>query len=98
MMMSHTYAEAYRRMLYRCQNKECGHAEWLWNSRNGVTPFGIWCHRCEGDALHEEWERDQYLPDYSPFPGERYFVGQSEKPRIVVARPGDGYSSSGRFA
>lgn len=66
-----THKEAFALMLYRCET--CGFEERLWNSRDGVTPFGVDCRRCGNSAYHVEWYRDQVLPDYDPPPGDRYF-------------------------
>lgn len=49
------HREAYHIMLYRCDK---GHDELLWNTRDGVTPFGINCIECGSGAYHENWEQD----------------------------------------
>lgn len=58
-------------MKYRCS--ECGAVEWIWNSRDGVTPFGVEM-KCGHDGHHVDWQRDQYMPGYIPDVGERVFV------------------------
>lgn len=65
------HAEAFKLMIYQCQ--QCGYAERIWNSRDGVTPFGVGCRHCGDDAMHTSWRSDQYLPDHDPKPGDRYF-------------------------
>lgn len=40
MASRHLHKEAFCLMLYR--GVESGEEEWLWNSRDGVTPFIIW--------------------------------------------------------
>ena len=70
-MTEHQHKEAFNQMLYICQ--ECGFLEILWNSRNGVTPFGISCRHCAGDALHKHWQLDHRMPDWTPTPGTRIF-------------------------
>lgn len=64
--------EAFQRMLYRCKS-DPSHEEWIWNSRDGVTPFCVDCRNCGAIAEHVEWKRDQYLPAYRPAHGERVF-------------------------
>lgn len=80
--MSHK--EAFALMLYRCET--CGFEELLWNSRDGVTPFGVGCRRCGEDAMHVEWYRDRYLPDYDPKPGDRYFRDGTEAEARAIMR------------
>lgn len=57
-------------MLYRDTN---GNEEWIWNSRDGVTPYGI-TSRQGFNATHCEWSRDRCVPDHKPNPGDRIFV------------------------
>ena len=82
------HGEAFHRMLYRCEDRGgCGFEEWIWNSRDGVTPFCIDCRRCGKDANHVEWTRDEYRPDYTPQPGERFFRdGTPEEARAIFRR------------
>lgn len=70
--MKYNHKEAYYLMEYKC--KACGTSEILWNSRDGVTPFGIRCPRCEKDMLHANWEMDRCYPDFIPAPGMRIFI------------------------
>ena len=67
-----------------------GRVEIVWNSRDGVTPFCIRCRHCGGEMTHVCWERDVYAPDYKPFAGQRVFVGDPDKPRIIVWRDEEG--------
>ena len=80
MAHGHTHAEAFCRMLYR--NKATGREEWLWNSRDGVTPFVI-PDPAGGEMRHVEWRRDVCDPDFIPPVGSRVFVGKHD-PRLVV--------------
>lgn len=70
-MAEYWHKEAFKQMLYACQ--ECGFLEILWNSRDGVTPYGISCRHCAGDALHKHWHLDHHMPDWTPTPGTRIF-------------------------
>ena len=84
---AHQHAEAFMLMLYSCQ--ECDHSEILWNSRDGVTPFGIQCPKCNGiNMLHVAWEDDQYAPDHVPHEGQGVWIDmpQSLKRTLVLAR------------
>lgn len=66
------HAEAYCLMTYAC--KSCGFGEVIWNSRDGVTPFGIDCRSCGGEARHINWRSDQRKPDFTPPADMRIFV------------------------
>lgn len=66
----HDHVEAFRLMLYRDQ---AGNEEWIWNSRDGVTPFAL-TSRQGHEARHADWHRDRYLPDHVPQVGDRIFV------------------------
>lgn len=63
--------EAFKLMLYRSKDGET--EEWIWNSRDGVTPFT--CASSEGEVIqHVEWFRDVFAPFYIPPVGSRIFV------------------------
>lgn len=85
-MSDHQYAEAFNLMHYACKN--CKHREVIWNSRNGVTPFGLTCPSCgKHDLLHVEWHRDVKAPDHVPHPGQRVFIDMTiEKARLYAER------------
>jgi hypothetical protein len=60
-----------------------GRREWIWNSRDGVTPF---CITSADDAVelhHGNWHLDRYEPRYVPPIGSRVFVDLTEE----LARP-----------
>lgn len=84
-MAGDKYAEAFLLMLYR--NPKTGREEWLWNSRDGVTPFMIGDPE-GGDMQHVEWWRDVRAPYYVPQVGSRIFVDmtQEEATRIATMR------------
>ena len=63
------HKEAFALMWYGC---ECGHRERIWNSRDGVTPFGCGCPSCGRSTMrHIDWSRDQIAEDHSPHKGQR---------------------------
>lgn len=64
------HKEAFCLMQYQC--KHCHGTEILWNSRDGVTPFGIHCRICGGSMLHENWQADRFTPDHTPWPGQTW--------------------------
>jgi hypothetical protein len=69
------HAEAFCLMWYAC---ECGHRERIWNSRDGVTPFGLACPSCGKPSLrHVEWRSDERRPEHKPPPGQRFFCDGS---------------------
>lgn len=81
------HGDAFMRMLYR--SDDGSEEEWIWNGRDGVTPFCVQS-RSGKEMTHVEWNRDQYLPDYKPQPGERYFVTLTyEKAREYAERQAD---------
>lgn len=47
--------------------------EWLWNSRDGVTPFVI-SLRSGKYATHVDWHLDRRDPNHIPKPGDRIFI------------------------
>lgn len=69
-MSQYHHREAFCLMLYR---DSAGNEEWIWNSRDGVTPYGI-TSRQGLDAVHVEWNRDRCLPGHRPRRGDRVFV------------------------
>lgn len=68
---THAHREAFCHMLYRADDGS--EEEWIWNSRDGVTPFVVTL-RSGKPARHVEWNRDRYDPEHVPQPGERIFV------------------------
>ena len=57
-------------MLYR---DSADNEEWIWNSRDGVTPYCV-TSRAGLEARHAEWHRDHYDPKRVPEVGDRIFV------------------------
>lgn len=82
----HNHSEAFCLMLYRCLNEECGQAEWIWNSRDGVAPFIVGCRNCGGESKHTERQRDTYAPNFLPLPGSRYFADLTKERALEIAR------------
>lgn len=67
------HKEAFALMWYTCDGRTtpteqtlegCGHRERIWNSRDGVTPFGTSCPSCNGSLLHSNWNLDRPDQNY----------------------------------
>ena len=52
-MKKYNHKEAFCLMQYQCE--KCGGLEYLWNSRDGVTPFMLGCIKCDGMMQHINW-------------------------------------------
>lgn len=74
------YVEAFCLMKYR--NEYDGYVEWIWNSRDGISPFVVSDIRTElrGSPphhltmLHDDWHEDVPIPNYIPPIGSRIFM------------------------
>lgn len=86
------HGEAYMLMIYEC--RVCGGREFIWNSRDGVTPFGISCRNAAcneqemgSPMLHIAWQADKRLPAFTPWRGMRIFRdGTLEEARAIMRR------------
>lgn len=75
----HLHGEAFHVMRYEGAG---GRREWIWNSRDGITPFSV--RSLDGAELHHgNWHLDRYEPLYVPEVGTRVFVDLTEE----LARP-----------
>ncbi len=79
------HKEAFALMIYQC--KDCHKVEMLWNSRDGVTPFGIFCKYCGGsESFHAVWYADVRMPDLNPPRGSlRFFFDHPDQARYPGA-------------
>jgi hypothetical protein len=71
----HRHAEAF--MLMKYQSDDGSITEWIWNSRDGVTPFCVMPRGASSRAQmmrHVEFHRDRYEPERIPAVGDRIFV------------------------
>lgn len=67
----HIYPEAFMLMQYETDDGKT--TEWIWNSRDGVSPFCV--HTPDGqEMMHVRWNEDRYAPNHVPKPGDRIFV------------------------
>jgi len=74
-LQRHRHPEAFMLLRYESPNKQV--IEHVWNSRDGVTPFGIFAR--DGKTLLYcinlmAWV---YQPEYRPQPGDRIFVSHT---------------------
>jgi len=67
------HPEAFCLMQYQCEDGK-GPIEWIWNSRDGVTPFTVRSPDGDGLSQHIDWGCDVYAPHYVPSIGQRVFV------------------------
>lgn len=81
----HYHAEAYCLMWYACD--ACGHRERLWNSRDGITPFGTACPSCGQPTLnHADFQLDSYAPAHKPAHGQRIWVSMTAERAEFIAK------------
>lgn len=90
-VFGHKHGEAF--MLMKYASKDGRIVEWIWNSRDGVTPFMVPPRDFKGpgtfdDMLsHVDWHLDQYIPNRKPKPGDRIFVDVTpERARFFAER------------
>lgn len=62
---------------------EGGRREWIWNSRDGITPFSVRSADGLADLQHANFHLDRYEPLHVPVVGARVFVDLTEE----LARP-----------
>lgn len=79
------HKEAFCLMWYACK---CGHRERIWNSRDGVTPFGCDCPSCKGGIMdHVEWHRDEPAPNHKLSRGQRFWRdGTPDEAEAIMRR------------
>lgn len=84
-MSEHTFGEAFKLMTYACA---CGHQEVVWNSRNGVTPFGMTCPSCGQASLqHINWRGDVHAPEHKLHRGQRFWRdGTPDEAETIMRR------------
>ncbi len=84
-MKKYLHGEAFALMNYACA---CGHREIIWNSRDGVTPFGMSCPSCaKPTLLHVDWHADVCAPDHKPHRGQRFWRdGTPDEAEAIMRR------------
>lgn len=70
----HRHVEAFCLMWYQCKQQACRHLERIWNSRDGVTPFGMRCSSCgEPTVTHVAFGADLYAPEHKLRFGQKFW-------------------------
>lgn len=96
------HREAYCLMWYACR---CGHRERIWNSRDGVTPFGgILCTSCGGGSrvdnpglAHDDFHLDECVHNHRLVVGQRFFRdGTAEDALAIIEQRIVKFAAAGR--
>lgn len=78
------HGEAFALMWYAC---ECGHRERIWNSRDGVTPFGCTCPSCGKIMRHPDFKLDEHAPDHQLRRGQSFWRdGTADEAEAIMRR------------
>lgn len=80
----YNYKEAYCLMQYQCDT--CGHRELAWNSRDGVTPFGVGCPSCGETLSHTNFHADIPSPDHKPYSGQLVFRDGTIEESVAIVK------------
>lgn len=72
----YNYGEAFHLMQYK--DDVTGEIEWVWNSRDGVTPFSM-TSPAGNPAAHAHWESDKFAPNHTPAVGDRIWADMSKE-------------------
>lgn len=83
--MSHRHVEAFALMWYACKDG-CHRCERIWNSRDGVTPFGMQCPDCGGNLLHWQFNLDVYAPNHTLYLGQRFWRNGTPEEAVAIMR------------
>ena len=71
---------AFRLMQYQKEKQPDAAIEWIWNSREGVTPFYVSSRTNDGpDLQHINWQDDILALQYVPNIGQRVFIDLTEE-------------------
>lgn len=85
MTVKYKHGEAFCIMTYAC--KHCGHRERVWNSRDGVTPFGMSCPSCGEITNHVDWGMDKCAPNHKPLRFQKFWRdGTLEEAEVIIRR------------
>jgi hypothetical protein len=87
--VAYNHKEAFCLLKYASNDGQI--VEWIWNSRDGVTPFGVMSRCGTKELRHVQWRFDVRIVNYEPLPGERIFVDATEellrpKAEEIIAR------------
>lgn len=82
--LTRQFGEAYMLMKYVSEDGTA--IEWLWNSRDGVSPFGIDTRSGTGSLSHADWGEDAFVPNFIPPVGMRIFMTLTMEKALILAR------------
>ena len=83
-MAEYAHGEAFMVMEYRADDGS--ESEWIWNSRDGVTPFVVTL-KSGRTAHHANWRNDRRCVDHYDHMsiGDRYFVDLDPETALALA-------------
>jgi hypothetical protein len=83
-MSRHVHGEAFKLMTYASGDRQT--IEFIWNSRDGVTPFVVTARDGVTQLTHVDWHGDKYQPYRIPEVGERIFVDLTAARAVAAGR------------
>lgn len=98
-LQSSNHREAFCMMTYQCES--CKKTVAIWNSRDGVTPFGVNCvfDECKGSMKHIRWIDDVFFPEYEPKSGDYVFMDMpAEYMKILTVQRVETCWDTGKYA
>jgi len=78
------HGEAFCHMIYRSDDGTVKRS--IWNSRDGVTPFGMLDPETGKNLIHGDWHLDRRDPDYQPKAGDWIWTDETRAQAEVRAR------------
>ena len=79
------HKEAFCLMRYECD--KCKHQEIIWNSRDGVTPFGTACPSCDGPLMHAYFASDTRSVNHRLLKFQKFWRdGTKKEAKLILAR------------
>ena len=60
--------------------------EFIYNSRDGVTPFCVLAKDGKTPMTHVDWHRDMYTPSHTLQDGDRFFTTHTEQTALDKAK------------
>lgn len=75
----YSHGEAFMHMKYIGQSRAGRIHLSIWNSRDGVTPFNMFCKEFGMELQHGNFSEDRFEPAYKPRKGDLIWVSYDEK-------------------
>ena len=93
-MTEYEHKEAFALMIYMCD--VCGTKEVVWNSRDGVTPFGTNCPSCGRSYTHHFFGADECAPNHKLHKYQKFWRdGTEAEARAILIRRCKDFRSQG---